>query len=174
MKVRYLTIACVVFLLVLALISAQVAWTNWLLPARVFRRAVLDPVPASVKAIKAHVSSNAFDPGFHSYVLRFDIGAPDVQLILDSDQFKEIGYIEYSKNMLDFGETRRGSTISLRIWGDFWSKAPTPSWFEFTDQKGYKAYMVKEEHRDFFKAHLLLHNESLGLAYFIDYEAIGN
>ena len=165
---RRLKMYAFLLFLILVLLSAWAALANWVLPSRVFRKAILDPIPRSVKKIRASTSSGR---GCHKYVLRFDISEPDLRLILASDQFKEIGYVEYRGNTLVSGETRQ-ATISFHLF-EGWRKTFRPRWFKFPDGGEVKVYRVEEEDIGFHKVRLLLYNQGISQAYYVEYEARG-
>ncbi|MBN2132581.1 MAG: hypothetical protein JW741_23975 [Sedimentisphaerales bacterium] len=153
---------------IFVLVFAWAASAYWLLPPRAFRKALLDPIPPSVKRIKASIFSGW---GCHKYVLRFNISERDLRLILASDQFKEIGYVEYRGNTLVSGETRE-ATISFNLF-EGWRKTFRPRWFELADSDAVKAYRVEEEDIGFHKVRLLLYDPGISQAYYVEYEARG-
>jgi hypothetical protein len=156
--------------LVLVLTSAWFAWTNWVSPRRLFQKAVLKPIPASVRQIKGIAFSSS---GYHKRVLRFVISDPDVRLILGSDQFKEIGFVKYSgkSRILSFGETVHKTTAFI-LFDGLRNKFP-PRWFELNDVKAFRAYLVEEEDAYHYKVRLFLYEQRMGRAYFVGYETRG-
>jgi hypothetical protein len=159
-------------LLLLSLVILIFSWTafaNWVLPARLFRQAVLNPIPPSIKNIRGIAFCSL---GCEKYILRFDISEPDVQLIVASDQFREIGFVGYRDNMLDVGKVHDPGVLLNLFEG--WRETYPPRWFKFADWKAFKAYVVEREDIDFFKVRLLVYSQDLGEAYFVHYEARGH
>ena len=154
-------------LLVLVLALAWAAMANWVLPPRVFRKALLDPIPASVQRIRGVASNHGRG---RMYVLHFDISEPDLRLILASGHFKEMGYAECRGNRLVYGETRE----TARPW-EFSGAAPKmrpPRWCASADDNAFKAYVVEEIDVESAKllVRLLLYNQSIGEAYYVEYD----
>ncbi len=99
-------------LLLLALATGWAVLTYWILPRKLFEKAVLNPIPPSVKEIKGSGFLQA--KNCHTYVLRFKISAEDVPLILASDQFKEIEEVGYSSSgVLHYAERRLQSHVRM-------------------------------------------------------------
>jgi len=183
-------------LLVLFVLTAGwVILTEWVFPPRLFRKAVLNPIPASVRGIKGSGFLQA--DACHTYVLRFKISPEDVPLILASDQFKEIECVEYRLGILSYAESysqghsyvryRSDGTISSSqeahsgVGGSFmlfegWRGWFIPRWFQPAKWQAFKAYAVnrEEEAVDFYDTRFLLHNADTGEAYFINRHVRGN
>ncbi len=156
--------------LVLVLAFAWAASTYWLLPPRVFRKALLDPIPASVRRIGGTASNHG--PG-HMYVLRFDISEADLQLILASDQFEEVGYAACHGNRLVYGETQE----TARPW-EFSGALPEmrpPHWCASADPNALKAYVIEDIDVEStgLLVRLLLYNQRIGQAYYVEYDGGG-
>jgi hypothetical protein len=188
MKLLGLTI-----LLLLVVTSACGALAHWVLPRGLFRKAVLNPIPPSVKNIRA---SGFFLPeACHTYVLRFTVSEEDIRLILSSGPFKEIGYVQYQSGILTYGEhqfPRENYTryrddevigtyehhsdvgLSFMLF-EGWRGWFPPRWFQFAKWRTFKAYVVERKDPDLpsVEVHLLLHNAELGQTYFINYEVRG-
>jgi hypothetical protein len=178
--------------LLLVLISVWLVF-NWVFPRILFRKAVLYHIPASVKSIKGCGLSGLNER--HKYILRFNISESDIQLILNSDQFQEIGYVKYSNNgILHYGEDRfkESTTITYDNDGNIistdhrasdigssfhlflgWYEWFPPKWFELDKWNTFKAYVVEINRNDYYKVRLLLYNPDIGQAYFIEYELRG-
>src|SRR4030042_3089553 len=143
------------------LIFTWSALANWVLPQKLFRKSVLNPIPSSVKSIKG-CGLFGLDE-HHKYILRFDISESDIRLILNSDQFQEIGYVRYHNGILSYGEDQfkeetyktyqngvlinthhRASDVgsSFSLFGGWYEWFP-PRWFEFAKWNTFKAYLVE-------------------------------
>ena len=155
------------YVLLLLLIFVWAILANWVLPRKLSRKAVLNPIPSSVKSIKG---CGLFGlEACHKYILRFDISEPDIQLILNSDQFQEIGYVEYRDGTLRYG-VDKFETSSFHLFDGWYDWFP-PRWFKFNKWNTYKTYLVERRRGiDSYKARLLLYNPDIRQAYFIDYE----
>jgi hypothetical protein len=181
MRVRRLLI-----ILLLPLAAVVLAWlvlADWVLPSNLFRKAVLDPIPPSVRGIRA--SGFFSSEADHTYVLRFSIGPADVPLILASDEFKEVddatfgeGILSYRVNPPSLGSERASSTgndegASLFLFNR-WPTLFRPRWFQFDKWRTFKAYAFTR--RDSITVHrrLLLYNADSGEAYFIDFRTWTN
>ena len=177
------------YVLLLLLIFVWAILANWVLPRKLSRKAVLNPIPSSVKSIKG---CGLFGlEACHKYILRFDVSEPDIQLILNSDQFQEIGYVKYRNGILSYGEDQfkevtyktyqnnvligtyhRASDVgsSFHLFDGWYDWFP-PRWFKFNKWNTYKAYLMERGNGiDSYKARLLLYNPDIRQAYFIDYE----
>ena len=176
----------VVLLLFFIFIWAVLA--NYVLPQKLFRKAVLNPIPSSVKSIKG-CGLFGLDER-HKYILRFNISESDIQLIINSDQFQEIGYVKYRNGILSYGEnqfkketykTYQNDVLintyhstsdvgsSFLLFGGWYEWFP-PRWFEFDKWDIFKAYLVERRDIDYYKVRLLLYNPDIEQAYFIEYE----
>ena len=160
------------FLLLLVLVLALVwaATAYWVLPLRVFRKAILNPIPASVQRIRGAASNHG--PG-HMYVLRFDISEADLRSILAAGQFKEVGYAECHGNMLVYGETRE--TAKPWEFSGALPKMRPPHWCASADPNAFKAYVIEEIDVESAKllVRLLLYNQGIGQAYYVEYDGGG-
>jgi hypothetical protein len=161
--------------------------TEWVFPPLLFRKAVLNPIPASARHLKGSGFLQA--KNCHTYVLRFKIKPEDVPLILASDQFKEIGYVRYSDGILGYGESEFKSQSRTTYLGDKvistyehhsdiglrfalfegWRAWFVPRWFQLAQWRAFKAYAVerRDEVGDFCDVRLLVHNPDAGEVYFI-------
>jgi hypothetical protein len=131
----------------------------------------------------------------HKYILRFDIRESDIQLILNSDKFREIGYVEYDDGIIRYGEVdgfKEATTItydddgnvistyhrasdvgsSFKLFFGWYDWFP-PRWFEFDKWNTFKAYVVKINRVGYCLVRLLVYNQDIGQAYFIEYETRG-
>jgi hypothetical protein len=88
---------------------------------RLFQRAVVSPIPTSVRAIRSHAS---FGLGSHTYIFRFSIDDNDVPAVLGSRPFKKIFHVKYVDGMFDYetgprtelSETRDCPSQSFTRW----------------------------------------------------------
>jgi len=156
--------------LVLVLALAWVALANWVLPSRLFRKAILNPIPASVRRIRGTASNHG--PG-HTYVLRFNISEADLRSILAADPFKEVGHAECRDNVLVYGETWE----TARLW-EFSGALPKmrpPRWCASTDRNAFRAYVIEEIDVECAKllVRLLLYNQGIGEAYYVEHDGGG-
>ena len=124
-------------------------------PSRVFRRYVLDPIPASVTEIKA---DRPWEFTGHRYILQFSISRADVQSILKSRAFKEIRDVEYDNGALWWWwieDPHRGGSVHLYAPYD---GRPGPEWFRPQDWHSPQAYALQEQ-LDWEHIQVLLYNE---------------
>ena len=191
---RRLRLIALVLLPFSALILTYVGLAHLVLPPRLFRKAVLNPIPTSVKSIRG--SGLFMSEASHTYVLGFRISAEDVPRILESDQFREIEYVEYSLGILRYAEHHFQGHSYVRyhsdgtvagthegqsgVGGSFalftgWRGWFVPRWFQFAKWRAFKAYTVerKDDDHDFYETRLLIYNPGAGQAYFINYQVRG-
>ena len=148
---------------------------NVMQPTWLFQKLVLQPIPDSVRNIKAR-EKRTFLNAVYNCVLRFDISKSDLFLILASEPFQEISYVKYTDDVgiLSYGKNRNSSGRDSKgvIWMlyDLDEGERAPEWFELGTWGSFKAYIVEEEKAGLYKARLLVYHESLGEAYFIQYE----
>jgi hypothetical protein len=176
-------------LLVLPVVLLILAAASVLLTKRkpsaeaLFKQVVIDPIPESVKDIKASIPLDKRERGHteHTYILRFAISREDLSKIITSGNFVEqkiiykatdqdlhllnlsLDYIVPNSNVVWPGVTLYATNRDV------------PDWFDLPQWNGFKAYYTgTEQPVDMYvKAHVLLYNERLGRAYFIDQEVIG-
>jgi hypothetical protein len=132
-------------------------------PSRLFRRYVLDPIPASVTEIK---SDRPWEFTGHRYILQFRISKDDLDLILNSRLFKEVKYLKYYDGNIVWEESPRLSQ-DLTLYN--YPEENRPSWFRPELWKNPKAYAFQEQH-DRKHIQILLYNEQLNQVYFIEYK----
>ncbi len=139
----------------------------WVWPYYLFRKAVVHPVPASVKRIKA---DSSFGLRRHQYVLQFCINKKDLPAILATRIFREVARVKYSDGLLEYGDT--GSPRGFYLYDVYEGENP-PRWFKFRTSDGFRTYVVEDVDKDFYRADLLLYREDIGQALFIEYEQGG-
>lgn len=139
----------------------------WVWPYCLFRKAVVHPVPASVKRIKA---DSSFGLRQHQYVLQFRINKTDLPAILATRAFKEVARVRYRDGLLEYGDT--GSPRGFYLYDVYEGEDP-PRWFKFRTSDGFRTYVVENVDKDFYRADLLLYREDIGHALFIEYEQGG-
>lgn len=165
-----------ILIFLLSMIIAAVIGMKLLVPLWLFQRFVIDPIPPSVKNIR---TDTFLDIGLHKYVIGFEINKEDIPLILNSDEFKEINYVSYNKGILTYGQhwddaqSHSSKTHGFHLYETYRGKYP-PQWFRFDQWGNFKAYVAEDERVDFYGMRLLLYNEELDQAYFIDYEIRGS
>jgi hypothetical protein len=161
-KSKYYVLAVLILAILVAVLVVKIP-----LPSRLFRKAVLNPIPASVKNIRASryvpILSNE-----HKYVLRFNISKEDLSLILRSRRFKKISSVEYNDGLLSY-ENVQNVRSSFFLYDTYRGKS-APWWFRLGEWKNFKAYVEGRIESGFESVHILLYNEGQGEAYFIDYE----
>ncbi len=168
MRRRKLLVRCL--LVLFALTAGWVILAEWVFPPRLFRKAVLNPIPASVHGIRG--SGYFAAERFHTYVLRFSINEVDLPLILASDQFRKIGYVDCYYGILSFGETPERTRGFALFPG--WRAWVPHRWCQVAKWSALRAYCAEREGPDFHKVLLLLHDADNGQAFFINYEMRGN
>jgi hypothetical protein len=184
--VKRLWLPVLFLLLLLVPTSSWVVMTQWVLPPRLFREAVLNTIPPSVKRIRGR-------DGHRAQVLRFNISEEDVARILASDDFRQIEYVDYSRGILRYAERHFQGESYVRhrsdgaisevheasdgMGGSFmpFGESLAPRWFQFARWRAFKVYAVErsDEIHEFHEVRLLIHNPDAGQAYFINYEVRG-
>ncbi len=101
------------------------------------------------------------------------IGPEDHLLLLKSGQFEGIDHIEYNKKSgyLDFGK-HKYSTTSFMLFEE-WREYNQPEWFTSNEWQQYQAYREQIEDVDSERIRLLMYNEHLGQAFYVDYLRYG-
>ena len=92
-KSKYYVLVTLVLTILMVILSVKILLSFWL-----FRKVVLNPIPAYVKSIRG--SKFFSSSGYRTSVLRFNISESDIHLILKSDQFNEIEYVKFNNNNL--------------------------------------------------------------------------
>lgn len=154
---------------------------------QIFRQYVLDPIPKSVKNIRAD------QPGIfygRTYTLRFNINRADLDLITNSRPFIKIWDVKYKKGGLYWGWDRVGppGPVGIPKYGlsmSLYEPGNEPAWFRpelWDDPEAYGLYKIGElmntEAYDRYREkssefsgrktiQVLLYNEKDGEAYFI-------
>jgi hypothetical protein len=137
-------------------------------PPRVFRNLILDPMPGSVKRIKASQSRGINQ---HTYIVRFDIAEDDLLSLVRCGPFKEIQYVTYDRGLLIYGEDKQ---ITSSVWlYEVPRGERQPAWFQLERWGSFRSYILEQERSDLYNARFLLYHESRGEAYFIEYEMRG-
>ena len=139
-------------------------------PESLFESVVISPIPESVRDINV---SCPLDERRHGQitrvrVLRFDIGREDLSKVIASG-----GFVEWTVNYRDFYLDYRANGIGLTV-PLYATDGEVPDWFDLRQWKGFTAYYAGDSRPIdmYIKAHLLLYNEQLGRAYFVDYDVI--
>lgn len=138
--------------------------------SEVFRRHVLDPIPASVTDLKADQTKSS---GGYGYVLRFGVNRSDLEQILASQSVPlREARLDYSKDgMLSFvwkGPSASLDSCSFSLYG----KGNKPSWFDLASWEGPDVYACfrgpgTPEEPD---TVIVIYNATIRRAYFMVYE----
>ncbi len=132
-------------------------------PARAFKRFVYDPIPESLKEIRM---DHPFRLIGHRYILNFHIDEADLSLIINSRPFKQVQYIEYNQNgLLWWGDHPKGSRHGFTLYR-LHSGETEPEWFRLEQWDSPKVYVVESKR---YRIRILVYNDDLSEAYFIDY-----
>ena len=148
--------------------------------SRIFSKYVLDPIPKSVADIKVDELEY---PGLgHCYVMRFRIEKGDLTLVLNSQMFQEFTSVVYEQGNLFWREINYQERDPLKnpLGGDTSSNLPLytnqrqqqpPEWFRPNDWDIPKVYVVEEKYGKSrrYQTKVLIYNEKLEEAYFIEY-----
>lgn len=151
-----------------------------------FKKYVLDPIPTSVKNIKADQPGKTFG---YIYTFRFNISREDLSLLINSQPFIRIWNLKYKNGMLEWawGYTdpieleapKYGISLPLYEYG---GGSHGPSWFrpgQWDNPEAYSFYKIGDlintqifeqdgHHSDGWETiQILLYNEKEGEAYFI-------
>ena len=163
--------------------------------SEVFRQYVLEPIPPSVKNIRAHQPGRFYGK---RYTLRFNINRDDLNLIVNSRPFIRVRNVEYKNGSLDWGWGRldadpllipEGSPLDVPKYNlgiSLYGRKRGPAWFRpdlWDDPEAYCFYregdLVNTEayEREMRKSsqlrrgrhiiQVLLYNEKEGEAYFV-------
>ena len=136
-----------------------------------FERVVLSPIPESVKDIRVSCPLDIRGRGMsdHTYILRFEISREDLSKIIASGNLVE-WKVEYYDFCLDYTADGIGAGVKL-----YKTNREVPDWFDLGQWNGFTAYYAGIERPSdmYVTAQLLLYNEPLGRAYFVDHEVIG-
>ncbi|MHC4425613.1 MAG: hypothetical protein ACYSYV_05895, partial [Planctomycetota bacterium] len=89
---RTLLICCIVIAAATTIIALKASYGS-----RIFKRYVCNPIPKSVKNIKAH---RPWEASGHTCAMHFNISKADLTLILNSRRFREMAYVEYEDGCL--------------------------------------------------------------------------
>lgn len=149
-----------------------------------FRKYVLNPVPASVKKIKADQPQNIFG---YKYTFRFIINRKDLALLINSRPFVKVWNVEYENGRLDWGWDRagplgksvRGQSMTLYHrhkwpWRPLWFRPKISDnsevyvYYKAGDLENVEAFdrdMKKSNGR--VKTRILIYNEKKSEAYYI-------
>ena len=160
--------------------------------SQIFRQYVLDPIPASVKNIRAH------QPGIFygsTYTLRFNINRDDLGLLVNSRPFIKVWNVKYEDGGLYWGWGRVEAgplvipeALAIPKYGramSLYDPGSEPAWFrpelwdnpeayglykigDLVNTEAYERYMEKSSKLKGRKIiQVLLYNEKEGEAYFI-------
>jgi hypothetical protein len=131
-----------------------------------FRKYILKSIPNSVKNIKVH---RPWETSGHRYALHFEINKDDLQLILNSRQFKEMKIVQYEKGILHWYKDR-SEGWSLPLYSPSEGR-PGPKWFRPDQWDNPKVYFFKDMFGDY-RAHwqILIFNEKLAEAYVVEHQ----
>jgi hypothetical protein len=168
----WLTVALVLSLVLSSVIVSR-ATRNY----RIFRRYVLKPIPRSVEQIRTH---RPWEGSGHRYVMRFKISKADVGLILKSRPFEEFDRISYDDGSLSLRHAAPPTDVETPDQIDFgknlflydaYHGESGLEWFKPNDWSHPKVYWFHEKHGRSERSHeqVLIYNEQLGEAYFIEY-----
>ena len=153
----YLVVALVVGLILTSAIASEMTKNS-----RIFRRYVFKPIPMSVKDIKIH---RPWEASGHRYVIHFKISKADIEPILSSRPFEECDWIKYEDGKLYLPDGE-----SLHLYAPY-AGEPDPPWFIPNEWPNPKAYSHCQSRRISGRVNrqILINNEQLAEAYFIDY-----
>jgi len=158
-----------IFIVLIVVTVCAVTFRQRQKPTRLFRKLLVSPIPASIKGLKAFGSSGW---GCHEYVLKFDIADKDLVYLLALDHFREIGFAEYSGGLFTYGENRF-RTFTFALFAE-WHGQTVPPWFDLNEWESHRVYLTKEELVGYKRVRLILFNEQLNQAFFIDWQAKGS
>jgi hypothetical protein len=151
-------LAAVVLMTLAALLQGTVG------AAGIFKRYVCNPIPKSVKHIRA---DRPWELSGHRYVMHFEISPSDLSSVLALRRFTEVSHVEYNAGSLRWDvDPSHGEALPLYRHGK-----GAPAWFRPNDWKNPKAYRHKERQTNY-REHMqiLIYNEELGEAYLIEYQ----
>lgn len=132
-------------------------------PSQAFRRLVYNPIPGSVKDIR--MDRRVSLRGTHRYVFHFRIDKLDLSPILSSRSFQEVPHVDFTgKGQLWWGDPNE-SQHGLGLYSPS-CKGRAPEWFHLQQWDRPKVYVFYE--KDVIRHRLLVYNENLAEAYFID------
>ena len=132
-------------------------------PSRAFRKLVWSPILKSVEDIKMDRRISVF--GSHWYVFQFRVDKQDLSLILNSRAFQKVPSIKFTESgQLWWGDPMKGGH-SLSLYYPV-TKRHAPVWFNLRQWNSPNVYVIFNEH--VIRSRLLVYNENLGEAYFID------
>ena len=150
-------------------------------PSLLFKKYVCNPIPKSVKNIKAQRTQFLFSG--HKYVMRFKINKADLMLILNSRPFKEVEWVQYENGFLNWGKTplwEKQNQGGFNPTEASWEREgmclyepqggrPGPEWFRPDDWKSPKVYEFKQRSISY-RLHMqvLIYNEELSEAYLVE------
>jgi hypothetical protein len=132
-----------------------------------FRRYVLDPIPASVTKIKSDRDIPVFRYG---YTFKFNINKSDLALIINSRPFQRISNVKYDRGTGLHWEWDPQHSHTLSVYGPgqsrpwWWQRKPR--WFTLDRWDNPEAYAFKDKGKDW-SIQVLLYNDEFGEAYFI-------
>ena len=182
-KNKHILLNCLIIVtVVLVLISAYTVVLKFTYEAQIFKKYVYNPIPKSVRNIKAHRPPEVSG---HRYVMHFEIGKTDLPLILKSKPFKEVEWIKYKNGFIYWGDTppwekqNKDGYVpeplhyegkSLYLYAPYEGR-PEPIWFKPNDWDSPKVYCFRErtinnrEHIQF-----LIYNEDIDEVYIVEYQ----
>ncbi len=147
---------------------------------RAFRRYIFKPIPKSVKDIRADLP---WQYTGRRYILYFKINESDLALILNSRSFEEFEGVIYTNGRLYWGYIGNPQLDPLQnpFHGDFTEhllldvpgsgRRPVPEWFRPNEWNKPKVYSFRERwgKSDRERRQVLIYNEELSEAYFVEY-----
>ena len=178
-KRHWLTVALVLCVVLSSIIVSR-ATRNY----RVFRRYVLKSIPKSVEQIRTH---RPWEGSGHRYVMRFKINKADVKRLLDSRPFEEFDQVSYNDGTLVWRHTdpltgleglsqTEVLDMQMKLVEEMslytpYSGESGPEWFKPNEWSDPKVYWFHEKYGRFERSHeqVLIYNEELAEAYFIEY-----
>jgi len=139
--------------------------------SELFRRYVLEPIPASVMDIKSDRDLPVYR---YAYTFRFNINESDLAQLVNSRPFQKISNVKYDsqKGLYWEWDSRRSHTMLVyspgqgRPW--WWQRKPR--WFTPDRWDNPQAYVFRDKSENW-SVQVLLYNEKLGQAYFIVHTA---
>ena len=144
-------------------------------PPEIFKKYILDPIPASVTNIKADQPKNILG---YTYTLRFNINRADATKLIYSRPFVRVWNVKYQKGRLhwDWSRGRFSMGISMMVYG--WREPPwfkpklednseAYAFYKVGDRINVQAQMYDRKRGDQVDFQILIYNEKQGEAHFI-------
>jgi hypothetical protein len=145
-------------------------------PSEIFEKYLLNPIPESVKNIKADKPKEIWG---HTYTLLFNINRSDLDMLIDSRPFHKVRYIGYFDGHLRWAWDPTHSDSVIVYGSRRWRREP--QWFrpekwensevyvfeKVGDKVNIQAFDYQRDMYDRIVTQVLMYNEKEGQAYFI-------